>query len=132
MMVYEKETNAIKVSVSPVYLEDESDPSDHHYVWAYHVRIENTGKETVQLMSRTWNITDGQGRMREIKGAGVVGEQPVLEPGDSFEYTSGTPLITASGYMDGCYHMVTQKGKRLEVSIPGFFLESNEPAQWLH
>ena len=87
MMVYEKETNAIKVSVSPVYLEDESDPIDHHYVWAYHVRIENTGKETVQLMSRTWNITDGQGRMREIKGAGVVGEQPVLKPGDSFEYT---------------------------------------------
>lgn len=132
MMVYEKETDAIKVSVRPVYLEDESDPHRQHYVWAYHVRIENTGAETVQLMSRTWKITDGQGRMREIKGAGVVGEQPILEPGESFEYTSGTPLLTASGYMDGYYNMKTTKGKHLTVGIPGFFLESNEQTQLHH
>src|SRR5690349_22802887 len=88
--MYSETTRSIKVTVKPFYLEDQSSPGDNHYVWAYHVRIENHGGETVQLRRRHWRITDGLGRVQEVRGPGVVGEQPVLQPGGTYEYTSGT------------------------------------------
>jgi ApaG protein len=128
--MYEQTTRAIKVVVEPTYLEDQSSPVDNHYVWAYHVRIENHGAETVQLRRRHWRITDALGRMQEVRGPGVVGEQPVLEPGAAFEYTSGTPLPTPSGIMVGSYEMETRGGAMFEVAIPAFSLDSpHQPVQ---
>jgi len=121
---YNAITRGISVSVKPTYLEDQSAPRDNRYVWAYHVRIENQGGETVQLRNRYWRITDSLGRVQEVRGAGVVGEQPVLQPGEHFEYTSGTPLPTPSGIMLGTYEMETQKGERFDVTIPPFSLDS--------
>ena len=89
---YEKTTRSVRVSVRSFYLEDQSRPEDNHFVWAYRVKIENRGSEAVQLLRRTWNITDGRGRTQQVQGAGVICEQPVLEPGEGFEYSSGTPL----------------------------------------
>ena len=100
---YELETKRIRVAVKPAYLHDQSDPEDDRYVWSYTVTIENKGQEPVQLLSRYWNIIDGQGRIQEVRGAGVVGAQPVIAPGESFQYTSGCPLETASGTMSGRY-----------------------------
>jgi len=114
--------------VKPFYLEDQSSPPEDHYVWAYHVRIENHGPETVQLRRRHWRITDALGRQQEVKGAGVVGEQPVLKPGESFEYTSGTPLPTPSGIMVGSYEMETKAGESFAVAIPAFSLDSPHQA----
>jgi ApaG protein len=122
--MYSSTTRSIKVTVKPVYLDDRSAPADNHYVWAYHVRIENLGKTTVQLRDRHWKITDSFGRMQEVRGAGVVGEQPVLKPGGSYEYASGTPLPTPSGIMVGTYGMETEGGERFEVAIPAFSLDS--------
>jgi ApaG protein len=128
--MYSETTRSIKVTVKPIYLEDQSSPGDNHYVWAYQVRIENRGRETVQLLRRYWRITDGLGRVQEVRGAGVVGEQPVLEPGESFEYTSGTPLATPSGIMVGRYEMETRGGECFEVAIPAFSLDSpHQPIQ---
>lgn len=121
---YTAMTRHIKVAVRPKYLEDQSAPADGHFVWAYHVRIENLGRETVQLLSRLWRITDARGEIHEVRGPGVVGEQPVLEPGDSFEYTSGTPLNTPSGIMAGAYHMENERGETFDVQIPAFSLDS--------
>ena len=104
--MYSEVTRSIKVSVKPFYLEDESSPAEDRYVWAYHVRIENGGLETVQLRNRHWQITDSRGQMQEVRGAGVVGEQPVLAPGESYEYTSGLPLPTPSGLMVGTIRVV--------------------------
>lgn len=122
--MYEKTTRAITISVRPFYLDDQSEPDEEHYVWAYRVSIENSGKETVQLLNRHWRITDKLGRLQEVKGSGVVGEQPVLNPGDSFEYTSGTPLQTPSGIMVGSYEMESAEGERFNVEIPAFSLDS--------
>ena len=122
--MYSETTRSIQITVKPFYLEDQSSPGDNHYVWAYQVRIENHGPETVQLLRRYWRITDGLGRVQEVRGAGVVGEQPVLEPGGSFEYTSGTPLPTPSGIMVGSYEMETRDGGSFEVAIPAFSLDS--------
>src|SRR5204862_6870254 len=108
----------------PVYLEDPSSPADAHSVGAYHVRIENRGDETVQFRNRHWKIIDSAGRLQEVRGPGVVGEQPVLKPGQSFEYTSSCPLPTASGFMVGDYEMETESGERFLVSIPAFSLDS--------
>ncbi len=128
--MYEEVTDDIKVSVKPIYLEDQSSPSENHYVWAYQVTIQNMGLRTVQLKNRHWRITDALGRMEEVKGAGVVGEQPVLEPGGSFEYTSGTPLTTPSGIMFGTYEMETEDGNAFDVTIPAFSLDSpHQPIQ---
>lgn len=128
--MYSETTRSIKVTVKPFYLEDQSSPGDNHFVWAYQVRIENHGRETVQLLRRYWRITDGLGRVQEVRGAGVVGEQPVLEPGESFEYTSGTPLATPSGIMAGRYEMETRDGEAFEVTIPAFSLDSpHQPIQ---
>lgn len=122
--MYTETTRGITVTVQPVYLDDQSSPSEGHYVWAYRVRIENNGAETVQLKRRHWKITDALGRMQEVQGAGVVGEQPVLEPGGSYEYTSGTPLATPSGIMMGSYQMENDDGETFDVSIPAFSLDS--------
>jgi ApaG protein len=122
--MYTQTTRSITVTVQPVYLEDQSSPGENHYVWAYHVRIENAGRETVQLRNRFWRITDSFGRIQEVRGPGVVGEQPVLQPGESFEYTSGTPLSAPSGIMVGAYEMETTGGESFDVAIPAFSLDS--------
>jgi ApaG protein len=123
--MYCETTAGITITVKPYYLEDQSAPEQSHYVWAYQVRIENNGSRTVQLRNRHWRITDSHGRTQEVRGAGVVGEQPVLRPGDSFEYTSGTPLPTPSGIMAGSYQMeASETGERFEVRIPSFSLDS--------
>ena len=122
--MYTETTRAITVTVRPTFLEDQSSPAEAHFVWAYRVRIENHGEETVQLLRRHWRITDALGRVQEVKGSGVVGEQPVLEPGASYEYTSGTPLKTPSGFMVGSYQMETTGGERFDIAIPAFSLDS--------
>ena len=122
--MYSETTRSIKVTVEPFYLEDQSSPAEDHYVWAYHVRIENRGRETVQLRSRYWRITDSRGQVQEVRGPGVVGEQPVLGPGESFEYTSVSPLLAPSGIMVGAYHMETKGGESFAVQIPAFSLDS--------
>ena len=122
--MYSSTTHSITVTVKPIFLPDQSSPSDNHFVWAYRVRIENNGRQTVQLKRRCWRITDGYGRLQEVRGAGVVGEQPVLKPGQSFEYTSGTPLPTPSGIMVGTYEMESETGELFDVDIPAFSLDS--------
>ncbi|MDX1921591.1 MAG: Co2+/Mg2+ efflux protein ApaG [Alphaproteobacteria bacterium] len=121
--MYTAITRDIKVSVNPVYLEGQSTPDDRHFVWAYQVKIENQSKATVQLINRYWRITDALGRVQEVRGEGVVGEQPILKPGQSFEYTSGTPLPTPSGIMLGRYEMVGEGGERFEIDVPAFSLD---------
>lgn len=128
--MYNEITESISVTVKPIYLEDQSSPVENHYVWAYQVRIENAGGETVQLLNRYWQITDSMGRVQEVRGVGVVGEQPTLRPGESFEYTSGTPLPTPSGIMLGIYEMESKTGRRFDVAVPAFSLDS--PHQAVH
>jgi ApaG protein len=126
--MYSEITRSIKVTVKPFYLEDQSSPTENHYVWAYQIRIENQGADTVQLRRRRWSITDAMGVMKEVRGPGVVGEEPVLAPGETFEYTSGTPLGTPSGIMVGSYEMETGAGESFEVAIPAFSLDSPHQA----
>ena len=121
--MYSETTRSIKITVRPFYLEEHSSPADNHYVWAYQVRIENGGMETVQLLNRHWRITDGFGRLQEVRGPGVVGEQPLLAPGGSFEYTSSCPLQSSSGFMVGDYEMETGKGERFLARVPAFSLD---------
>lgn len=122
--MYSRTTHDIRVTVQPIYLEDQSSPAEGQYVWAYQVQIENLGRQSVRLRSRHWSITDATGRTHEVRGPGVVGEQPLLRPGDRFEYTSGCPLPTPSGMMVGSYEMEVDTGERLEVAIPAFSLDS--------
>lgn len=121
---YDETTREITVNVEPTYLDDESEPDKAYYLWSYTVNIENNGHESVQLRARHWHITDAQGRSQDVHGEGVVGEQPVLEPGDSFEYTSGVPLTTPSGIMVGTYIMESESGESFPVSVPAFSLDS--------
>ena len=130
--MYAAVTREIRVEVEPIYLEDQSEPDDAQYVWAYRVQIENEGTETVQLLTRYWHITDGMGRVQEVRGAGVVGEQPVLNPGESYEYTSGTPLPTSSGIMKGTYQMSTPSGEKFDIEVPAFSLDSPHEARHLN
>jgi ApaG protein len=130
---YTATTKKIEVRVQSFFLEDQSEADDNKFVWAYRVRIRNKGSITVQLMRRTWLITDGRGRTIEVEGAGVLGEQPVLEPGESFEYTSGTPLETPTGFMRGLYHMVVpSSGECFDVDIPTFSLDSPHGRNQIH
>ena len=122
--MYSETTRAIKVTVQPFYLEQHSSPDENHYVWAYAIEIANRGSETVQLLSRHWRITDALGRVQDVRGPGVVGEQPVLEPGESFEYTSSCPLQTPSGFMVGDYEMETGSGENFLVRVPAFSLDT--------
>ncbi len=122
--MYEALTQGIRVRVVPEYLADQSEPGDHYYFWAYTVEITNLSEAQVQLKSRSWQITDANGRTEEVRGPGVVGEQPILAPGESFTYSSGCPLTTAQGLMVGSYHMVDQDGHMFDVAIPAFSLDS--------
>ena len=120
---YTAETNGILVRVRPSYLAGQSDPDGGRWVWAYQVEIVNLSGVTVQLMARRWVITDGQGRVEEVRGAGVVGEQPVIKPGDSYSYASGCPLGTPTGSMVGGYYMTDTSGRSFEAAIPAFSLD---------
>lgn len=122
--IFSKVTHDIKVSVIPAYLEEQSEPQEHVYVWAYTVQVENLGDREVQLLNRYWRITDAMGQVQEVRGAGVVGEQPILKPGEGFRYTSGTSLPTSSGIMVGEYEMKAPTGERFPISVPAFSLDS--------
>ena len=122
--MYEAVTQGIRVRVTPQYLEEDSSPHEDRYVWAYTVDIHNEGSETVQLRSRYWRITDANGRTEEVRGRGVVGQTPVMEPGGSFRYTSSCPLPTPSGIMVGGYQMTTSSGASINVAVPAFSLDS--------
>ena len=122
--MYQQKTRSIEISVEPFYVDEQSSPSSSRFVFGYRVKIDNQGHEAVQLMNRYWQITDALGRTVEVEGPGVVGEQPLIEPGDHFEYTSGTPLGTPSGVMIGRYQMVTESGETFDADIPAFSLDA--------
>ena len=124
--MYQAVTRNIEVKVTPRFMPERSSHEKSYFFWAYTIEITNHGRETVQLKTRHWRITDAFGRLQEVKGAGVVGEEPVLEPGDSFEYTSGVPLPTSSGFMTGTYGMITDAGDQFDIAIPTFSLDSSE------
>jgi ApaG protein len=122
--MYEAVTRGIRIRVTPQFLEQESAPEEGRYLWSYTIDIHNEGSDTVQLRSRHWRITDATGRTQEVEGPGVVGQTPVLAPGASFRYTSGCPLATPSGIMEGSYQMTSAAGERFNVAIPAFSLDS--------
>lgn len=121
--MYRATTQDVSVEVKPQYLGDQSDPERNRFFWSYNIRIENHGGQSVQLLHRHWKITDALGQLEEVKGPGVVGEQPLLQPGQHYEYTSGVPLNTASGIMMGSYEMVRGDGELFDVEIPPFSLD---------
>lgn len=123
-LMYQATTEDIRVTVQPHFLEGQTKPEEGRYVWAYTVTVENLGSETVTLLTRHWIITDGLGRRQDVRGDGVVGEQPTLQPGQRFQYTSGCPLGTPSGMMVGSYGMVSAAGRPFDVAIPAFSLDS--------
>jgi ApaG protein len=131
-VMYQRVTRNIEVTVSPRFMPEKSSAEKGLYFWAYTVGIANRGPVTVQLKTRHWRITDGFGRIQEVRGTGVVGEEPVLEPGASYEYTSGVPLPTPSGIMMGSYGMVTTDGERFEIDIPAFSLDGPETRRTLN
>jgi ApaG protein len=130
--MYEAVTRGIRVTVKPQFLADRSSAADDRFFWAYTIEIANLGTATVQLKTRHWKITDGRGQMQEVRGPGVVGEQPVLKPGEKFEYTSGVPLSTPTGLMTGSYQMVAENGERFDVEVPAFSLDSPHGKRVLH
>jgi len=121
---YRAVTRQIEVRVTPRFLPERSSPENGYFFWAYTIILTNLGRETVQLKTRHWRITDAQGRLQEVRGAGVVGEEPVLRPGENYEYTSGVPLPTPSGFMTGSYGMVTDRGEKFDIEIPAFSLDT--------
>jgi ApaG protein len=130
--MYRTVTRDIEVTVSPRFLSEKSSPDNGYFFWAYSIEITNNGQQTVQLKTRHWRITDANGRLQEVKGTGVVGEQPVLKPGESFEYTSGVPLPTPSGFMVGTYGMVTEGGESFDIDIPAFSLDCSHAARTIN
>jgi ApaG protein len=122
--MYSSMTRNIRIQVEPQFLEGQSRPDEAKFVWAYTITVENRGGETVTLRSRYWKITDGFGRIQEVRGDGVVGEQPTLQPGENFQYTSGCPLATPNGMMVGSYLMQNQDGETFDVDVPAFSLDS--------
>jgi ApaG protein len=120
---YEAETEGVIVRVRPSYLAGQSDPHEGRWVWAYQVEIENRGNQTLQLLARRWIITDASGHVETVRGPGVVGEQPVIAPGDSYSYASGCPLPTPSGTMEGAFTMTDATGRSFEAAIPAFSLD---------
>jgi ApaG protein len=126
---------SFKVQVTPQYLPDQSEPGQNLYVFAYHIRIVNTGSVAAQLIARTWHVNDANGHTQKVRGLGVVGHQPLLQPGEQFEYTSGTPLRTPTGTMHGSYFCVAEDGEKFDVDIPMFVLDAlseGEPGPTLH
>jgi ApaG protein len=130
--MYRAVTRAIEVVVNPRFEADRSSPANNYFFWAYAISITNRGEETVQLKTRHWRITDATGRRQEVRGAGVVGEEPVLKPGERFEYTSGVPLQTPSGFMAGSYGMVSESGEHFDIEVPAFSLDSAETKRTLN
>ena len=130
--MYTATTRNITVRVQPQFLAEQSDPVSDQYVWLYTINIENGGTEAVQLLNRHWIITNAVGHVEEVQGPGVVGEQPVLQPGDSFQYTSGCPLRTPSGLMVGTYEMVGPGDECFDIDIPAFSLDSPHQARQLN
>ena len=130
--MYEAVTRGIRVTVTPSYLEEQSTPEENYFFWAYTVVIANEGNETVQLKSRVWRITDARGNTEEVRGPGVVGQTPVIPPGESFTYTSGCPLRTPQGIMVGSYQMTDPRGELFNVAIPAFSLDSPFAARKMH
>ncbi len=130
--MYRTETRRIAVEVTPKYVADRSSPDKGYYFWAYTIAIANNGGETVQLKTRHWRITDANGKTQEVRGAGVVGEEPVLAPGESYEYTSGVPLPTPSGFMVGTYGMVSDAGEVFDIEVPAFSLDAPEARRVLN
>ncbi|MBB3021683.1 ApaG protein [Microvirga lupini] len=130
--MYKAVTRGISVTVTPRYMPEESSPDDGRYFFAYTVEIINTSLERVQLRARHWQITDEHGHVQEVRGTGVVGEEPVLGPGESFSYTSGCPLTTPSGTMQGTYLMETAGGETFDAEIPAFSLDIPRTKRVLH
>tara|TARA_A100001035_G_C27624671_1_gene427086 strand:+ start:379 stop:771 length:393 start_codon:yes stop_codon:yes gene_type:complete len=130
--MYSKTTGGVTVTVTPYFLDDQSSPKEDHYVWAYQVNIKNSSSNTIKLNHRNWVIIDANGKVINIQGEGVVGEFPVLQPGESFEYTSGTPLKTSNGFMQGFYLMSQNNGEQLKIDIPAFSLDSPYGKKNLH
>lgn len=126
MLIYSTVTHSIQVSATPEFLGHEIVNDEDRYAWAYHIHIENLGERKVQLLNRHWIVIDANGKVQEIKGPGVVGTQPTIEPTEGFEYTSGTFLPTPTGMMMGKYEMATEEGELLEINIPAFSLDSPE------
>ena len=122
--MYRAVTRGIEVVVTPRFEADRSSPENKYFFWAYTISITNQGAETVQLKTRHWRITDANGKRQEVRGAGVVGEEPVLKAGEAFEYTSGVPLQTPSGFMAGSYGMVSASGEHFDIEVPAFSLDS--------
>ena len=122
MFTSEATTRGVRVHVQSQYAPERSDPSQNQWFFLYTITISNDSAETVQLMTRHWVITDGDGRIEEVRGPGVVGRQPILKPGESFEYTSGCPLRTPFGVMEGTYQMVSEGGERFDAKIAPFTL----------
>ena len=125
-MIFRALTHDIEVTAEPFYLADRSDPDDNHYLWAYRITIANQSSHPVKLLNRHWEITDARGKVDTVDGEGVVGEQPELDPGDSFQYTSGCPLPTPSGFMKGRYEMRRDDGTLIQVDIPAFSLDVSD------
>jgi ApaG protein len=130
--MYQAVTRSIRVLVTPRYAQEQSDPDENQYFWTYTIDIVNEGAEAVQLKARYWRITDEVGRVEEVRGEGVVGETPVIEPGAKFSYTSGCPLSTPSGIMVGQYFMSTAAGERFAIDIPAFSLDSPDQRRALN
>jgi ApaG protein len=130
--MYRAVTRNIEVVVTPRFVADRSSPDNNYFFWAYTIAITNRGEDTVQLKTRHWHITDASGRRQEVRGAGVVGEEPILKAGESFEYTSGVPLQTPSGFMFGTYGMVTASGEHFDIEIPAFSLDASEDKRTLN
>ena len=120
--VHAVDERGIRVQVRSEYLPEPSNPSEKRYVFAYHIRISNEGRRSAKLLTRHWIITDAETHVQEVRGDGVIGEQPLLAPGEFFEYTSGTVLETAVGSMHGSYGMIDEAGDRFETPIPAFTL----------
>jgi ApaG protein len=121
--MYRAVTRNVEVTVTPRFVTERSSPEHGYFFWAYTIEITNLGSGTIQLKTRHWRITDALGRLQEVRGAGVVGEEPVLRSGESFEYTSGVPLPTPSGFMVGTYGMVSESGENFDIDIPAFSLD---------
>ncbi|MBN9443783.1 MAG: Co2+/Mg2+ efflux protein ApaG [Bosea sp.] len=130
--MYQAQTQGVRVTAAPKFLEAESSPSQGRYFWAYSIEIVNLSTQTVQLVTRHWFITDGNGETHEVRGEGVVGKQPVLRPGESFSYTSGCPLTTPDGAMRGFYAMLGENGEVFDVEVPLFPLDSPYVKKVLH
>lgn len=126
---HEATTRRVTVRVSVSYLPEQSEPAHGRWFWAYHIRIENGGDAPVQLLTRHWIITDGRGAEAEIRGEGVVGDQPMIDPGESYDYVSGCPLQTPAGSMEGSYGMIDADGEPFDVAIPMFPLQSPATAR---